>query len=99
MKRAFAALLLTLPVTLSVSGCLYGESMEKIHAGMTREEVVATLGQPEGTSNTAGRECARYTVTKDFMSRVPWNMSDPYYVCYTDGKVETFGRASVANPG
>lgn len=95
MKRAVAALLFTLPA----AACVHGESMDRVHAGMTRDEVVAVIGQPDVTTNTAGRECARYTVTKDFWSRVPWNMSDPYYVCYADGKVDTFGRATVANPG
>jgi len=72
--------------------------MDQVHAGMTHQEVVGLTGQPDVTTNTAGRECARYTVAKDFWSRVPWDMSDPYYVCYTDGKVETFGRATVAHP-
>jgi hypothetical protein len=95
MKRVLAALLLSLPV----AACVHGQSMDQVHAGMTHDEVVAVIGQPDVTSNTAGRECSRYTVSKDFWSRVPWDMSDPYYVCYTDGKVDTFGRANVAHPG
>jgi len=34
-----------------------------------------------------------YTVTKDFWSRTPWSMTDRYYVCYTEGRVDTYGLA------
>jgi len=83
---------------LLASGCVHGSSVDQVHAGMTHDEVASIMGQPEGTSNTAGRECARYTVLKDFWSRVPWDMSDPYYVCYTEGKVDSFGRITVDHP-
>ena len=94
MKRLAVASL----TALLVAGCIHGASMDQVHAGITREQVSAAIGPPDMTTNTAGRECARYTVLKDFWSRVPWSMSDPYYVCYTDGKVDSFGRASVAHP-
>lgn len=94
MKRTASALV----IALLAGACVHGSSLDQVHAGMTHDEVVGLIGQPEVTSNTAGRECARYTVAKDFWSRVPWDTSDPYYVCYTDGKVDAFGRATVAKP-
>jgi hypothetical protein len=63
-------------------------------AGCVHSEVVAQMGPPDVSTNTAGRECQIYTVTKDFWSRVPWNMTDRYYVCYSDGKVDTFGLST-----
>jgi hypothetical protein len=88
MKRiTFASL-----IALLTAGCVHGANLEQVHAGMSRNEVVALIGQPEGSTNTEGRECSQYTVLKDFWSRVPWNMSDRYYVCYTDGRVDSFGR-------
>ena len=36
---------------------------------------------------------------KDFWSRVPWSLSDRYYVCYDDGKVESFGKVGASTPG
>ena len=89
MKRA----LLGLTIALLMTACVHGGSMEQVHAGMDRSEVVALLGPPEATNNTAGRECALYTVTKDFWSRTPWSMTDRYQVCYTDGRVDTYGLA------
>ncbi|MBS0223827.1 MAG: hypothetical protein JSR91_24125 [Proteobacteria bacterium] len=95
MKRSAALVL----IAFFAAGCVHGSSMDQVHAGMTHEQVSAVMGgPPDLTTNTAGRECARYTVLKDFWSRVPWDMSDPYYVCYTNGKVDSFGRATVANP-
>jgi hypothetical protein len=78
---------------LAVAGCVHGSSVEQVHAGMSRQEVAALMGPAETSTSTPGRECAYYTVLKDFWSRVPWNMSDRYYVCFSDGKVETFGKA------
>jgi outer membrane protein assembly factor BamE (lipoprotein component of BamABCDE complex) len=86
-------ILIGLPTALLAGACVHAASVEQLHAGMDRGQVVALMGEPETTNNTAGRECAYYTVTKDFWSRVPWNMTDRYYVCFSDGKVETFGRA------
>ena len=90
MKHASIGLLIA---TLA-SGCVHGEAVEQVQAGMNREQVAALMGPPDSSTNTAGRECAYYTVAKDFWSRVPWSMTDRYYVCFTDGKVETFGLAS-----
>jgi hypothetical protein len=89
MKRAPLAL----AAGFVLAGCVHAASVDQIHAGMDRSQVSALIGPPETTSNTAGRECATYVVTKDFWSRVPWDMTDRYYVCFTDGKVETFGKA------
>lgn len=90
MKRVAQGLL----IAFFAGGCVHGTAVEQIHAGMSRAEVSALMGQPDGTTNTAGRECELYTVTKDFWSRVPWNMTDRYYVCYSDGRVDTFGLAT-----
>ena len=89
MKRAPIALI----IAFVLAACVHTDSLEQIHAGMDRSQVAALMGPPETTSNTAGRECATYVVAKDFWSRVPWSVTDRYYVCFTDGKVETFGKA------
>jgi outer membrane protein assembly factor BamE (lipoprotein component of BamABCDE complex) len=89
MKRA----LIGLPIAFLATACVHAASMDEVHAGMERSQVTAMLGPPETTNNTAGQECAYYSLTKDFWSRVPWDMTDRYYVCFTDGKVETFGKA------
>ena len=92
MKRAA----LTLLSALMATGCVHNSSLEQVHPGMSREEVSSVMGPPDGIAAEPGRECAYYTVLKDFMSRTPWSMSDRYYVCYASGKVDTFGKAQPA---
>jgi SmpA / OmlA family len=91
MKRAAVGLL----IAFLAAGCVHGAHLEQVHAGMSRDQVLSIMGQPESSMHTAGRECAVYSVLKDFWSRVPWSMSDRYYVCYSEGKVDYFGRADV----
>jgi hypothetical protein len=89
MRHAVFGLLLV-PL---VGACVHTSALEQVRPGMTRDQVTGLMGPPESSTNTAGRECAMYTVTKDFWSRTPWSMTDRYYVCYTDGRVDTYGMA------
>ncbi len=78
--------------TALLTGCVHGDSVER-QAGMDRDQVRTLMGPPDGSAHSPGKDCAYYTVLKDFWSRTPWSMSDRYYVCFTDGRVETYGRA------
>ena len=89
MQRTTIALL----SALCTAGCVHGSSLEQVHAGMSQQQVVSVMGQPESSMHTPGRDCAVYSVLKDFWNRVPWEMTNRYYVCYVDGKVDYFGRA------
>ena len=92
MKRATFTPL----AALLAAGCATassGSNLEQVQPGMSREQVVSIMGPPQSSMHTADRECVVYSVTKDFWSRVPWDMNDRYYVCFTDGKVDTFGKA------
>jgi len=84
----------SLLTALLLAGCVHGDNVERLQAGMDREQVRAVMGPPEGSTYTPGKDCAYYTVLKDFWSRTPWSMADRYYVCFTDGKVETYGKAT-----
>jgi hypothetical protein len=92
MKRAAFGLL----IAGLASACgVPGEKFQQVQAGMSRDEVVSLMGQPKGSTHDAGRDCDTYSVAKDFWSRVPWDMNHTYYVCFADGKVQSFGRADV----
>ena len=91
--------LIGLPIIFLVTGCVHVASMEQVHSGMDRTQVTAMLGPPDTTNNTAGHECAYYSLTKDFWSRVPWRVNDRYYVCYDDGRVESFGKVDTVTEG
>ena len=89
MKRAaFALLIAGLAGACGVPGDKFGQ----VQPGMSRDEVVSLMGEPESSLRDSGRECDIYRVSKDFWSRVPWNMTNRYYVCFADGKVHSFTR-------
>lgn len=94
MKRFAAALSMALLAT-GCSSTTPARNMEQVQAGMSADQVKAIMGQPQAVTYSAGGECAYYALLKDFWSRVPWSVSDRYYVCYDSGKVETFGRVDV----
>jgi hypothetical protein len=93
MKRAAFGLL----VAGFVSACgVPGEKFAQVQPGMSRDQVVSLMGPPEGSTRDTDRDCDLYRVEKDFWSRVPWDLSYRYYVCFADEKVQSFGRADTA---
>ncbi len=89
MKR----LALALSMTGLVAGCAVpAGNMGGLQAGMNHDQVRSIMGQPQAVAHSPGRECDYFVLLKDFWSRVPWSLSDRYYVCYDDGKVESFGK-------
>ena len=94
----------TLPVlallALGLTGCgAPARGIDGVRAGMDRRQVQALIGPPDTVAHAPGKECAYYALLKDFWSRVPWSMSERYYVCYGDGKVESFGKVDAAPSG
>ena len=100
MRRSTKGPVAGLLLAFAAGGCAVpAKNMERIQAGMNRDQVRAIMGQPEAVTYSAGKECAYYALLKDFWSRVPWSLSDRYYVCYDEGKVETFGKVDVTTSG
>ncbi len=93
MKRCALASPIALSMAVLVAGCATpARTLDQIRPGMSRQEVRSMMGPPQAVAHSPGKECAYYTLLKDFWSRVPWSLSDRYYVCYDDGRVETFGK-------
>ena len=95
---------LSLSVALSIAGLAAGcavpaKNMERIQAGMSRDQVQSIMGPPEAVAHSPGKECAYYALLKDFWSRVPWSLSERYYVCFDEGKVESFGKVDAPTSG
>lgn len=98
MKRLAPAL----SITALLAGCaapVPARNIERVQAGMDRTQVQSIMGQPDTTAHAPGKECAYYSLLKDFWSRVPWSLSDRYYVCYEDGRVDSFGKVDAARSG
>jgi hypothetical protein len=78
-----------------LTGCatnLHEDQIVLVRAGMSRDEVQGVLGAPESASFAPGQDCAHYTVMKSFWRRTPWSLTERYTVCFTDGRVDMFGR-------
>lgn len=89
-----------LGVSVALAACgVPARSIDRVHAGMDRNQVLSVMGPPDTVSHAAGKECAYYALLKDFWSRVPWSLSERYYVCYGDGKVASFGKVDAAPSG
>ena len=89
-------------IALLATGCAAassGANLEQVQPGMSREQVLSIMGPPQSSTYTGDRECAVYSVMKDFWSRVPWSMTARYQVCYADGRVEHFGRIDTPQMG
>jgi len=98
-KRIACCLAVAVAAVLPLAGCVTASTMDQLRAGMTPEQVQSVLGEPETVAHAPGQQCSYYTVLKDFWSRTPWSLSNRYYVCYDDGKVQSFGRADSPAPG
>lgn len=97
MKRCAPALPVALSMAVLVAGCATpARTLDRIRPGMSRQEVQSMMGPPQAVVHSPGKECAYYTLLKDFWSRVPWSVSDRYYVCYDNGRVEAFGKVDGA---
>ncbi len=91
-------------VALSTIGLLAGctapaSSIDRVQAGMSPDQVQSIMGPPQTVAHSPGKQCAYYSLLKDFWSRVPWSLSDQYYVCYDDGKAATFGKVDSTRSG
>jgi hypothetical protein len=98
MKR----LALALSMAALAAGCATPtpvRNVDRIQAGMTVSQVRLIMGPPEAVAYAPGKQCAYYALLKDFWSRVPWSLSERYYVCYDEGKVESFGKVDATTSG
>jgi hypothetical protein len=96
MKRLAVVLLMA---GWTVACAVPTQNMERVQAGMTPAQVRFIMGPPEAVAYSPGKQCSYYALLKDFWSRVPWSLSERYYVCYDNGKVESFGRVDAPTSG
>lgn len=90
-----------LSVVVMLTGCATVpiSSIDRVQAGMDHDQVRSIMGAPDTVAYSPGKECAYYSLLKDFWRRVPWSVSERYYVCYDEGKVESFGKVDAAPSG
>jgi hypothetical protein len=96
MKSQTARILLSLIPMALLIGCSTTNSgfrkpdLSKVNIGMTKPEVIAALGKPDGTASQGATEYLEYGWDS------PWDgvigVAEWYYVRLIDGGVESFGR-------
>jgi hypothetical protein len=93
MKR----LLSLLAVAVVLAGCVTGERVRQgIREGMTKEQVIATLGNPDGFKPNGDYEALTYT--NRLISGWSWDRTD-YTVILQNGKVVQYGSGQVRQEG
>ncbi len=86
------ALLIIMTFIVALQGCATGEKIRNVGEGMTKNEVVSNLGQPDGYTRNGDYEALQYT--NRLISGWSWDRAD-YTVILRDGKVVEYGPGEV----
>jgi len=78
-----------------LAGCTTGEKMADMRDGMTRDQVIVTLGQPDGDSHQGNAEVLTYA--DRLVSGWGFDSAD-YHVTLTDGHVVAYGPGPILDP-
>lgn len=84
--------LFVVSIVLFLSGCATGEMMGSIREGMAKEEVISTLGNPDGFQRSGEYEALQYT--NRLISGWSWDRTD-YTVIFKNGRVVEYGPGQV----
>ena len=79
-------LVLLLAAALMIGCAASAKKMNEVQLGMTEEQVIAAIGEPNSTSSTKGEVLMKYR----FRSSGLWTTT--YYVRLHNGKVDAFGQ-------
>ncbi len=74
------------------AGCATGEKMTRIHEEETKDDVISTLGRPDGFQRSGEYEALHYT--NRLISGWSWDRAD-YNVILKDNKVVAYGPGQV----
>ena len=88
MKKYFAVL----GVLFILAGCATGELMSRLRPGMPKQEVIQTLGNPDGYQARGEYEALKYS--HRLVTGWAWDRAD-YFVILKDGKTVEYGTGEV----
>lgn len=86
---------LAVPLLVFLTGCIgpvgYTRSLSKLHVGMTKQEVIRVMGEPNSVAAAEGVEYLNYHLAPAGpMSDL--SLIHTYFVRIREGKVDAFGR-------
>lgn len=77
---------------LLITGCVTGDRMGGIREGMSKEDVVSILGNPDGFKHSGNYEAYQYT--NRLISGWSWDRAD-YSIVFKEGRVVEYGPGQV----
>ena len=83
---------LLLIITLFLASCVTGEKVPRLSEGMSKAEVMALLGRPDGFRRSGEYEALQYT--NRLISGWSWDRTD-YTVILKDEKLVEYGAGQV----
>ncbi len=87
MKKMLALAIISMSL-----GCATAHKLNAVGLGMTKSEVIQTLGKPVSVSAQGKAEYLNYSLCEKGWPSPSCNITTPYYVRLVDGKVESYGR-------
>jgi hypothetical protein len=82
---------LALIIAVTLAGCSSGQGLSNIHMGMTKQQVIESLGTPTSVHAQGGAEVLEYRLYAGFTSN-PWYQT--YLVGLVNNKVVRYGQPS-----
>ena len=79
-------------VLVALISCATGERMHSMREGMSKDEVIAVLGNPDGFQRSGDYEALRYA--NRLMSGWSWDRAD-YNVILRSGRVVEYGPGQI----
>jgi len=94
MKKPYA---LMLAAFIALEGCATAPKMNNLSVGMTKQDVVSILGQPDSCASPgSGLELLHYRLSTTFEHRID-QITNVYFVRMVNGKVESYGQVDDVN--
>lgn len=78
-------------ILIVASGCATANKISKVKIGMTRAEVISTIGKPASVSAKGKMEYLNYSLSETG-DQAFYGITTHYYVRLIDGRVESYGR-------
>jgi outer membrane protein assembly factor BamE (lipoprotein component of BamABCDE complex) len=93
MKRlALSTLMLALLCGCQTAGHIDRGALARVNLGMTKQEVIASLGTPESVSAERGTE------TLNYVEQRPWFKTAKIQIKFSNGKVTAYGEVPPIEP-
>jgi hypothetical protein len=97
MTRKWRTRIAAVLLALLTSACIHGQRMKQLTPGMTHDQVVQTLGRPDGVATVEGHTVMTYA--NRLMSGWSWDRADYHVILDPQGRVAAYGQGQVrANP-